>query len=198
MLLSCDSDGGEGRLHLSTGTYTLTAGKASNGLLNGMKGTLVVDSKSGRALTFVPDAVGSSKTVVLASAKATELTDTSGTVYAMKSDTQGVPERRGQQLERGVYLAERRHLPDAVSGCRRQCGTMCSRAAEGPPPRRLLSTRTAPRTALPPWRAALRTTPSTKTASRARAGDMRKYDVATYSPTTNSIRGVRYPSHRLL
>ena len=59
VLLSCDSDGGEGRLHLSTGTYTLTAGKASNGLLNGMKGTLVVDSKSGRALTFIPDAMGS-------------------------------------------------------------------------------------------------------------------------------------------
>ena len=44
--------------------------------------------------------------MVLASAKATELTDTSGTVYAMKSDTQVFQNGAGQQLERGVYLAE--------------------------------------------------------------------------------------------
>ena len=88
VLLSADTEGGEGRLRLSTGTYTLTEGKASNGMLNGMKGTLIVDSKSGRALTFVPEDLGSSKTVVLASAKATEMTDTSGNTYTVKSDTQ--------------------------------------------------------------------------------------------------------------
>ena len=72
VLLSADTEGGEGRLRLSTGTYTLTEGKASNGMLNGMKGTLIVDSKSGRAITFVPDNIGTSRTVVMASAKATE------------------------------------------------------------------------------------------------------------------------------
>ena len=44
VLLSADTEGGEGRLRLSTGTYTLTEGKASNGMLNGMKGTLIVEA----------------------------------------------------------------------------------------------------------------------------------------------------------
>src|SRR5699024_6418262 len=55
VLLTSDTEGGQGRLQLSNGiTYTLMDGKASNGLLNGLKGTLVVDSRSGRAMTFVP------------------------------------------------------------------------------------------------------------------------------------------------
>ena len=89
VLLSADIDGGVGKLKLSNGTtYTLMEGKASNGMLNGMKGTLVVDSKSGRALTFVPDIVGNSRSVVLASAESGQLTDTSGVTYQVDSDTQ--------------------------------------------------------------------------------------------------------------
>ena len=89
VLLSADIEGGVGKLKLSNGTtYTLMEGKASNGMLNGMKGTLVVDSKSGRALTFVPDIVGNSRSVVLASAESGQLTDTSGVTYQVDSDTQ--------------------------------------------------------------------------------------------------------------
>ena len=89
MLLSSEIEGGEGRLQLSTGrTYTLAEGKASNGMLNGMKGTVIVDSQSGRALTFVPENLGTSQTVVLASVNADQLTDTSGVTYQVDSDTQ--------------------------------------------------------------------------------------------------------------
>ena len=44
VLLASDSEGGEGHLRLSNGiTYNLAEGRASNGMLNGLKGTLVVD-----------------------------------------------------------------------------------------------------------------------------------------------------------
>ena len=187
VLLSCDSDGGEGRLHLSTGTYTLTAGKASNGLLNGMKGTLVVDSKSGRALTFVPDAVGSSKTVVLASAKATELTDTSGTVYAMKSDTQVFQNgavsswseaytwlNAGTSLT--LYLDAAGNVDYVFAG-----GGGTSTAA-------VIVYENGSTDGFASLAGGTADYAIYKNGIPARAGDMRKYDVATYSPTTNSIR----------
>lgn len=55
-------------------------------MLNGYKGTMVLD-KQGKALTFVPDAVGSSKVITLSVAKATEITDITGTRYTLTSDT---------------------------------------------------------------------------------------------------------------
>ena len=187
VLLSSDTEGGEGRLRLSTGTYTLTEGKASNGMLNGMKGTLVVDSKSGRALTFVPDDLGSSRTVVLASAKATEMTDTSGNTYAMKSDTQVFQNGEASSwseayawLNAGtsvtLYLDTAGNVDYVFVG-----GGGTSTAAvivyeKGS---------TAGFASL-----AGGTTGYTiyKNGVRASSGDMRKYDVATYSAVTNSIR----------
>ena len=47
---------------------------------------MVLD-KQGKALTFVPDAVGSSKVITLSVAKATEITDITGTRYTLTSDT---------------------------------------------------------------------------------------------------------------
>ena len=41
---------------------------------------------------------------------------------------------------------------------------------------------------MPPWRGGTADYAIYKNGIPARAGDMRKYDVATYSPTTNSIR----------
>ena len=188
VLLASDSEGGEGHLRLSNGiTYTLAEGRASNGMLNGLKGTLVVDGKSGRALTFVPDAFGNSKTVVLASAKATELTDTAGNTYTVKSETQlfqnGEVSSWGEAyawLSAGtsltLYLDAAGNVDYVFAG-----GGSTSTAAvivyengstEG------FSSLTGGTTGYTLY----------KNGIRASAGDMRKYDVATYSPTTNSIR----------
>ena len=187
VLLSADTEGGEGRLRLSTGTYTLTEGKASNGMLNGMKGTLIVDSKSGRALTFVPEDLGSSKTVVLASAKATEMTDTSGNTYTVKSDTQvfqnGEAGSWGEAytwLNAGtsvtLYLDAAGNVDYVFVGGGGNATSAVIVYEKGS---------TAGFASL-----AGGATGYTiyKNGVRASSGDMRKYDVATYSAVTNSIR----------
>ena len=187
VLLSADTEGGEGRLRLSTGTYTLTEGKASNGMLNGMKGTLIVDSKSGRALTFVPEDLGSSKTVVLASAKATEMTDTSGNTYTVKSDTQvfqnGEASSWGEAytwLNAGtsvtLYLDAAGNVDYVFVGGGGNATSAVIVYEKGS---------TAGFASL-----AGGATGYTiyKNGVRASSGDMRKYDVATYSAVTNCIR----------
>ena len=187
VLLSADTEGGEGRLEMSTGTYTLTEGKASNGMLNGMKGTLIVDSKSGRALTFVPEDLGSSKTVVLASAKATEMTDTSGNTYTVKSDTQvfqnGEAGSWGEAytwLNAGtsvtLYLDAAGNVDYVFVGGGGNATSAVIVYEKGS---------TAGFASL-----AGGATGYTiyKNGVRASSGDMRKYDVATYSAVTNSIR----------
>lgn len=188
VLLSSETEGGEGQLKLSTGrTYTLTEGKASNGMLNGMKGTLIVDSRSGRAMTFVPENLGTSKTVVVASTKADQLTDTSGVTYQVDSDTQVFQNGEASSWSQAytwlgagtsvtLYLNTAGNVDYVFVG-----GGGTSSAAVVVYERGS----TAGFTSL--------TGGSTsytiyKNGVRASAGDMRPYDVATYSAATNTIR----------
>lgn len=91
MLVSANATGPDGRgnaLQTADGSvYALASGKSSNGMLNGRKGTLVLEKNSQRVLTFVPDAAGSSRTITLASKTATQIVDTSGVRYAVTSGT---------------------------------------------------------------------------------------------------------------
>ena len=81
------ADGKKNAIQTDTGeVYQFASGKTSNGSLNGRQGTLVLN-KQGKALTFVPDASGSSRTVTMASATATQIVDTSGVKYAITSKT---------------------------------------------------------------------------------------------------------------
>lgn len=68
----------------SSGTVYPMAYKQGSGLLNGRRGTLLLN-KANEVLTFVPDATGSTAAVTLASAKADSLTDNTGRKYAMTS-----------------------------------------------------------------------------------------------------------------
>lgn len=90
MLVSASATGPDGRdnaLKTAAGeVYQLASGKTSNGSLNGYKGTVVLN-KYGKALTFVPDALGSSRTITLASKTATQIVDSNGTKYPLKSST---------------------------------------------------------------------------------------------------------------
>lgn len=80
------NNGGNTALQISTGAiYQIAGDKASNGMLNGFRGTLLLD-KQGKVLTFVPDSVGSSKVVTVSAATATQLTDTAGVKYPMQGD----------------------------------------------------------------------------------------------------------------
>ena len=89
MLLSSNAKGSKGLengLEITGGmVYQLAGGKKSSGILDGRKGTLLLNS-AGEVLTFLPDAVGSSQTVTVSSAQEKRLTDLKGRVYAIGED----------------------------------------------------------------------------------------------------------------
>ena len=78
------SDGLETAMKLASGdaVYQMASGKASNGALNGLRGTLVLN-KSGKVITFVPDAMGVQMTITVASTKASQIVDVSGATYTV-------------------------------------------------------------------------------------------------------------------
>ncbi len=91
VLVSANAIGPDGRgnaLQTASGdVYQIYSGKTSNGALNGYKGALVLAKNGSKALTFVPDAMGASRTVTLSSKTATQLVDTNGVRYAVESST---------------------------------------------------------------------------------------------------------------
>lgn len=79
-------DGKETAMLFSDGSiYQMAGDKASNGSLNGLKGTLVLEGQKVR--TFLPDALGISRTVTVAKAEANVITDRSGAKYNVTSGT---------------------------------------------------------------------------------------------------------------
>lgn len=93
-------DGKKDALQLASGeVYQLRGGKTSSGALNGSWGTLVL--KDGKAVTFLPSS-NASRTVTLAGTGALQLTDTSGTQYAVDNDT-GVYYNGKQQAWSSLY-----------------------------------------------------------------------------------------------
>ena len=88
MVISSEAKGSSGvknALEVSNGAvYTFADNKSSNGLFDGKKGTLILNSK-GQALTFLPDHAGSSKVVTVATAEANRLTDLQGAVYSVSA-----------------------------------------------------------------------------------------------------------------
>lgn len=91
MLVSATATGPDGKataIQTAGGdVYQMSTGKTSNGMLNGYKGTLVMAKKGGKVLTFVPDAMGSSRTITLATKSATQIVDSNGVKYTLTSDT---------------------------------------------------------------------------------------------------------------
>ena len=79
-------DGKETAMRFSDGSvYQMAGDKASNGSLNGYKGTLVLEGQ--RVRTFLPDARGESRTVTAAKVEANQITDRSGAKYTVTSGT---------------------------------------------------------------------------------------------------------------
>ena len=79
------SDGTSTAMESGSGTVYSMAYKASSGLLNGFKGTLILN-KQGKVLTFVPDSLGTSRTVTVASATSAKLTTITGESFSVDSD----------------------------------------------------------------------------------------------------------------
>lgn len=88
ILVSCNAvaaDGTTGAMQLSDGSVYPVAGRSGSGLLNGQKGTLVLDSAR-RALTFVPAVKGESRLVKIEAADPGGLSAVGGARYAMTAD----------------------------------------------------------------------------------------------------------------
>lgn len=79
-------DGKETAMLFSDGSlYQMAGDKASNGSLNGLKGTLVLEGQKVR--TFLPDAKGASRVITVAKADAAQITDRSGVKYVITGKT---------------------------------------------------------------------------------------------------------------
>ena len=180
-------DGSDTAMQLgSTTAYAMAGSKTSTGAMNGMKGTLLLN-KAGKVLTFVPEITGNSRTVTFASGTTEKLTTTSGETFTIKSDTAMVV--NGEQktwatgytwLNPGMSLT----LYVGVSGTVEYifAGASSTSAAA-------VVVYTKASTAGFSELAGGNTRYSIyKNGGAATASDMRPYDVAIYSPATNSIR----------
>jgi len=191
MLVSSTATGSDG-LHTSmeiggTGQTYQMANKVSNGLLNGRMGTLLLD-KNGKVITFVPDTSGSSRTVVISEAASNRLKISTGATYSMsdtvKAHYQGEEKQWSevfQWLTPGtsvtLYIGASGGVEYVFVGGSGSASTQAvvvykEGSAEG-------------------FSALANGSTSyqlTKNGAPAMAKDMRPYDVATYSPATNTIR----------
>lgn len=193
MLVSSTADGPDGRgtaLELADGAvYSLRDAKASSGMLNGYKGTLILTKKGGRVITFVPDSIGASKVITLSSAKATQLTDSTGTIYTMSSDIP-VGSAGGNEdtwgtaykwLTAGTSLTL--YLNDAG-----EVEYVYQGSAMATSNKAVVVYSNGSTAGFDALTGGLNSYSIYKNGSPASAGDMRPYDVAIYDGVSNSIR----------
>ncbi|MBQ2996580.1 MAG: S-layer homology domain-containing protein [Oscillibacter sp.] len=187
VLVSCAAVGPDGlptAMELSGGEVYAMAGKAGNGLLNGHRGTLLLNDR-GRAVTFVPSDVGSGSAVTIASASATKITTTSGARYTVARNAQayyGGEQRSWNETyawltagtEATVYVGGSGSVEYVfVAGSGAESALVVEENGS-----------TAGFTAL----AGSNSYALTKNGAKATTKDIRKGDVATYSAATNTIR----------
>lgn len=180
-------DGSDTAMQLgSTTTYAMANGKTSTGALNGMKGTLLLN-KAGKVMTFVPELTGTNRTVTFASGTTEKLTTTSGESFNIKSDTAMVVNGEQRTWATGyTWLNPGMSLTLYIGGS----GTVeYIFAGASTTSSAAVVVYTKGSTAGFSGLAGGNTRYSIyKNGSAASAGDMRPYDVAIYSPATNSIR----------
>lgn len=191
MLVSSTATGSDGQNTAmeigGTGQTYQMAHKVSNGQLNGRMGTLLLD-KNGKVITFVPDNSGSNRTAVVSEAAANRLKISTGETYSMgdtvKAHYQGAEKQWSeifQWLTPGtsvtLYFGASGNVEYVFVGGSGSTATQAvvvykegsvegfSALANGSTGYKL-----------------------TKNGDPAIAKDMRPYDVATYSPATNTIR----------
>ena len=191
VLVSCSAaapDGSKTGLQTAEGTvYQLSNNKISNGVLNGQKGTLVLDKKGGKVLTFVPDSVGSSKSGTVSEAKANLLTLTDGSKYAMSSSTElYLDNKQSTWGESFAMLTSGSSVTLYLSAA----GTVEYVFAGGgaAADKAVIIYENQSAAGLDALTGGVTGYQIYKDGVLAGAGDLRKYDVATYSSVSNSIR----------
>lgn len=179
-------DGKETAMLFSNGElYQMAGDKASNGSLNGYKGTLVLDGK--RVRTFLPDAQGESRVIYVAKVEGYQITDRAGTKYAVTASTpvfyQGA-ETAWSEAKSWVnpgtsltlYLGTAGNVEFIFMG-----GGDSSTEA-------VIVYEKGSTKGFDSLTGGANGFTIYKNGCRAKAGDMRPYDVATYASSTNTIR----------
>ena len=91
-------------LRTSVQDYVL-AGNPGSGLLSGRKGVVILNG-AGEAVTFVPTNEGTSRNITIAMAETTTITDSSGTKYSVAADAKVyIGESSYSYVERFTYLS---------------------------------------------------------------------------------------------
>ena len=106
ILLNANAVDGAGNVYMMTsaGNFDL-AGDPGSGLLSGRKGVVILNG-AGEALTFIPTNEGTSRDITIAKADTTTITDSSGTSYSVSSDAKVyVGEESYSYVERFTYLS---------------------------------------------------------------------------------------------
>lgn len=186
VLVGCNAVGPDGlptAMELSSGEVYAMAYKASNGMLNGHRGTLLLNQQ-GKAVTFVPTDVGSGKTVTVASAGAVKITDSTGARYSVDRDAQAYyngAQRSWSETYAWVTAGSEATLYIGQSGSVEYVFV----AGNGAETALVVEENgsAAGFTAL----AGNNTYALTKNGAKATVSDIRKGDVATYSASTNTI-----------
>lgn len=187
-VLASSSAGNDGKSFKTAdgGEYALASGKTPSGILNGRKGTLVLN-KTGKALTFVPEAAGSSRTVTIASCTARTITTTDGVKYTLESTTKTY--YNGEETTwAGVFswLHTGNSVTLSIDGSGAVTyvfvgGGSASNAA-------VIIYENGSSVGFDTITDGVTGYSIYKNGSSAGLGDLRKYDVATFSSATNSIR----------
>ena len=164
----------------------LASGKTPSGILNGRKGTLLLN-KSGKAVTFVPEAAGSNRTITIAACTARTITASDGMKYTLSSDTKAYyngSETTWAAVFAWLHAGNTVTLSLDTSGAVTYVfvgGGSTSEAA-------VIIYENGSSVGFDSITGGVTGYSIYKNGSSAGLGDLRKYDVATYSSATNSIR----------
>ena len=166
--------------------FALASGKTSSGILNGRKGTLLLN-KNGKAVTFVPEAAGSNRTITIAACTAKTITASDGVKYTLDSDTKTYyngEETTWSNVSSWLHAGNTVTLSLDSSGAVTYVfvgGGSTSEAA-------VIVYENGSSVGFDAITGGMTGYSIYKNGSSAGLGDLRKYDVATYSSATNSIR----------
>ena len=164
----------------------LASGKTPSGILNGRKGTLLLN-KNGKAVTFVPEAAGSSRTITIAACTATTITASDGVKYTLESATKTY--YNGEETT-WASAASWLHAGNTVTLSLDASGTVTyvfvggGSTAEAA----VIIYENGSSVGFDAITGGVTGYSIYKNGSSAGLGDLRKYDVATYSSATNSVR----------
>ena len=165
---------------------TLASGKTSSGILDGRKGTLLLN-KNGKAVTFVPDAIGSNRTFTIAACTAKTITATDGVKYTLDSTTKTY--YNGEETT-WANVSSWLHAGNTVTLSVDNYGTVTYVFVGGgsTSSAAVVIYKDGSSVGFDAITDGMTGYSIYKNGSAAGLGDLRKYDVATYSSATNSVR----------